>query len=35
MIPMNDNLAALKRSQIRTFTNLARQTPDCVMLTIG
>ena len=35
MIPMNTNLGALKRSQIRTFTNLARQTPDCVMLTIG
>ena len=35
MIPMNANLSALKRSQIRTFTNLARQTPDCVMLTIG
>ena len=35
MIPLNSNLAALKRSQIRTFTNLARQTPGCVSLTIG
>lgn len=35
MIPLNDNLFPLKRSQIRVFTNLARETPDCVMLTIG
>lgn len=35
MIPLNRNLAALKRSQIRVYTNLARQTPDCAMLTIG
>ena len=35
MIPLNKNLAALKRSQIRVFTNLARETPGCVMLTIG
>ena len=35
MIPLNQNLAALKRSQIRTFTNLAKQTPGCVSLTIG
>ena len=35
MIPLNSNLSALKRSQIRVFTNLARQTPDCAMLTIG
>ena len=35
MIPLNDNLRGLKRSQIRTFTNLARQTPGCAMLTIG
>ena len=35
MIPLNQNLATLKRSQIRTFTNLARQTPGCAMLTIG
>ena len=35
MIPLNQNLNALKRSQIRTFTNLARQTPGCVSLTIG
>ena len=35
MIPLNTNLAPLKRSAIRVYTNLARQTPDCAMLTIG
>ena len=35
MIPLNSNLYKLQRSQIRVFTNLARQTPDCAMLTIG
>ena len=35
MIPLNSNLAPLKRSAIRVYTNLARQTPDCAMLTIG
>ena len=35
MIPLNQNLSSLKRSQIRVFTNLARETPDCAMLTIG
>ena len=35
MIPLNSNLSALKRSPIRLFTNLARQTPGCAMLTIG
>jgi len=35
MIPLNDNLSTLTRSQIRVYTNLARQTPDCAMLTIG
>lgn len=35
MIPLNQNLAGLQRSQIRLYTNLARQTPDCAMLTIG
>ena len=35
MIPLNSNLSALKRSQIRVFTNLARETPGCAMLTIG
>ena len=35
MIPLNANLAPLKRSAIRIYTNLARQTPDCAMLTIG
>ena len=35
MIPLNQNLNALKRSSIRTFTNLANATPGCVKLTIG
>ena len=35
MIPLNQNLNALKRSQIRVYTNLARETPGCVGLTIG
>ncbi len=35
MIPLNQNLSALQRSQIRVYTNLARETPDCAMLTIG
>ena len=35
MIPLNNNLYKLRRSQIRVFTNLARETPDCAMLTIG
>lgn len=35
MIPLNNNLYALKRSQIRVYSNLARQTPECAMLTIG
>ena len=35
MIPLNSNLSGLKRSQIRVYTNLAREVDDCVMLTIG
>lgn len=35
MIPLNENLSGLRRSQIRVFTNLAKETPGCVMLTIG
>ena len=35
MMPGNHNLDALERSGIRVFTNLARQTPGCRMLTIG
>lgn len=35
MIPLNENLSKLRRSEIRVFTNLARQTPDCVAMTIG
>ena len=35
MIPLNKNLAGLKRSQIRLYTNMAREIPDCAMLTIG
>lgn len=35
MMPMNHDLERLQRSGIRVFTNLARQTADCRMLTIG
>ncbi len=35
MIPLNRNLDALRRSGIRRYTALGRQTPGCVMLTIG
>ena len=35
MIPLNSNLSSLKRSQIRVYTNLAREVDGCVMLTIG
>jgi len=35
MIPLNQNLNSLKRSQIRVYTNLAKATPGCAMLTIG
>ena len=35
MIPLNQNLSLLKRSSIRRYTNMARETDDCAMLTIG
>ena len=35
MIPLNQNLSALKRSAIRVYTNMAKEVTDCVMLTIG
>ena len=35
MIPLNAHLDPLQRSGIRLFTNLAKEVPDCVMLTIG
>lgn len=35
MIPLNQNLNTLNRSAIRVYTNLARQTPGCALLTIG
>ena len=35
MISLNHNLDTLQRSGIRRFTNMAREVPDCVMLTIG
>ena len=35
MIPLNSNIMKLQRSGIRRFTNMAKETPDCVMLTIG
>lgn len=35
MISINDNLSPLQRSGIRRYTNLAKEVPGCVMLTIG
>ena len=35
MIPLNQNLTALQRSAIRVYTNLAKETPGCLMLTLG
>ena len=35
MIPLNQNLSGLKRSEIRVYSNLAKATPGCAMLTIG
>ena len=35
MIPLNQNLTSLKRSAIRVYSNMARETEDCAMLTIG
>ena len=35
MIPLNENLYRLQRSQIRVYSNMAREVPDCAMLTIG
>ena len=35
MISLNQNLSSLQRSQIRVYTNLAKATPGCAMLTIG
>ena len=35
MIPLNQNLNLLQRSPIRVYSNLAKQTPDCINLTIG
>ena len=35
MIPLNSKLSALERSGIRKYTNLARQTPDCISLALG
>ena len=35
MIPLNQNLSPLRRSDIRVYTSLANATPGCVKLTIG
>ena len=35
MIALNNNLSSLERSGIRRYTNLAKQTPGCILLTIG
>ena len=35
MIPLNQNLYSLQRSPIRVYTNMAKEVPGCIMLTIG
>ncbi len=35
MIPMNDRLSSLIQSPIRAYTAMAKQIPDCALLTIG
>ena len=35
MIHLNNNILQLQRSGIRRFTNMAKEVPGCVMLTIG
>lgn len=35
MIPLNANLEPLRRSGIRVYTNMAKEVPGCVMLTLG
>ena len=35
MIPLNSRLDGLRRSPIRLYTNRGKQTPGCVMLTLG
>ena len=35
MISLNNNLSPLERSGIRRYTNLAKATPGCILLTIG
>ncbi len=35
MIPLNHNLEPLRRSGIRLYTNMAKEVPGCVMLTLG
>lgn len=35
MIPLNPNLSALQRSGIRRYSELAKEVPGCVMLTLG
>jgi aminotransferase len=35
MMPINANLEPLRRSGIRIYTNMAKEVPGCVMLTLG
>ena len=35
MMPINSNLEPLRRSGIRVYTNMAKEVPGCVMLTLG
>lgn len=35
MIPLNHHLDPLQRSGIRLYTNMAKETPGCILLTLG
>lgn len=35
MMPINANLEPLRRSGIRVYTNMAKEVPGCIMLTLG
>ena len=35
MIPLNHNLDPLQRSGIRLYTNMAKEVPGCILLTLG
>ena len=35
MIPLNHDLEPLRRSGIRLYTNMAKEVPGCILLTLG